>query len=88
MGIYSSNLSCWQRRKLGLPQDHAGPTEINSETKKVPVDGVEKESPRIDSEATVEKLDEVVEKPGKVIGEVVERPGVVIGESTKRSKRK
>jgi len=24
MGIYKSNLSCWQRRTMGLPQDHAG----------------------------------------------------------------
>lgn len=24
MGIYDSNMSCWQRRKAGLAQDHAG----------------------------------------------------------------
>ena len=29
MGIYSSKLSCWQRRKAGLKQDNAGPNTID-----------------------------------------------------------
>jgi len=32
MGIYSSGMSCWERRKLGLQNDHAGPATIKEET--------------------------------------------------------
>ena len=31
MGIYSSNLSCWERSKRGLCQDNAGPETIVQE---------------------------------------------------------
>lgn len=37
MGIYSSRLSCWQRRKLGLKQDNAG---VNTIEEVAPVEEV------------------------------------------------
>jgi len=56
MGIYSSGMSCWERRKAGLAQDHAGhdtiPTEKKVELKPEKVEKIEKE---VVVEAKVEK---------------------------------
>lgn len=73
MTIYSSNKSCWQRHKAGLPQDHAGSSTVDTDTLKDEPVVEQKESVKKESEKP-EVVNEVVEKEGKkVIGEVVER---------------
>ena len=56
MGIYKSGLSCFQRRKLGISQDHAGDSIIDGDAAKIAL-GIKK----------AEKVE-----PKKVAAEIVE----------------
>ena len=47
MGIYSSGMSCWQRRMAGLAQDNAGPKSIDDEA--TPVVEIKKEEKVVES---------------------------------------
>ena len=61
MGIYSSGMSCWERRKAGLTQDHAGPETIAEENVEVSPEIVEV-SPEIVEEVVAEVVEEVKEE--------------------------
>jgi len=44
-GIYGSKMSCWQRRKAKLPQDHAGVGVLGEA--KVIVDDLDEDTPEV-----------------------------------------
>lgn len=74
MGIYSSGMSCWERRRAGLANDHAGPTQIDD----APAPTVE-----VKTEDVVAVIDDT--PPTKELAPEPE-PVVVKGKIKKRSK--
>ena len=66
MGIYDSDMSCWERHRLGLAQDHAGAGVIGEEKKP---EVAKEEKAEAKEEVKVEKVEakaEKVEEPVKL----------------------
>lgn len=61
-GIYSSGLSCYQRRMAKLPQDNAGPE---------PIDGVAKAEVKAEKEVVKEEV-----KPKKAPANTTKKSGL------------
>lgn len=60
-GIYGSRMSCWERRKARLPQDHAGVGVIGETTEVVVEASQEVVSTSKASDVDVEKVEELLE---------------------------
>ena len=87
MGIYSSGLSCYQRRMLGLKQDHAGPETIEEAVPEVVEEVVVEEKPVEEAKTTTKTTstteDPVRNEPKGVSGKAPTKTS----ESTKGSKK-
>lgn len=61
MGLYESHLSCWQRRQLGLKQDHIGPGIIKEDHKPILDVIPETEDPKVLVEKSARKKKQIDE---------------------------